>query len=80
MQNLIFSIEESTIKIMGNTQIIWNTDTEKLKEDFVNKKRSEISVVIDSYKSLEKANAKLSPFWKSKFPSDTKKIEVIVSE
>ncbi len=80
MQNLIFSIEESAIKIMGNTQIIWNTDTEKLKEDFANKKRSEISVVIDSYKSLEKANAKLSPFWKSKFPSDTKKIEVIVSE
>lgn len=80
MQNLIFSIEESAIKIVGNTQIIWNTDTEKLKEDFANKKRSEISVVIDSYKSLEKANAKLSPFWKSKFPSDTKKIEVIVSE
>lgn len=80
MQNLTFSIEEEAIKILGNTQIIWITDLEKLKEDFGGKKRSEISGIIDSYKSLEKAKANLSPFWKSRFPSEIKKIEVIIAE
>jgi len=80
MQNLTFTIEGDGIKITGTTEIIWITDIEKLKKDFSGKKRSEISSIVDSYKSLEKAQAKLSPFWKSKFPTESKKIEVITIE
>lgn len=77
---LNFSIGDESITISGTTNITYETDIEKLKKDFANKKRSEAMTIIDSYNSLEKAQADLAPFWKSKFPSDPSKIEVIVGE
>jgi len=80
MSKLSFLVEEETIKITGTSLITYLTDIEKLKSDFANKKRSEALTIIDSYTSFEKASADLSPFWKSRFPEDISKIEVIISE
>jgi hypothetical protein len=78
--NLTFTINEDKINITGTALITWLTDTEKLKADFSGKKRSEALSIIDSYTSFERASAELTPFWKSRFPSDSSKIEVIISE
>lgn len=74
--SLTFSIEDKVIQIDGSTSITWVTDIEKLKKDIAGKKLVEATPIMDSYKSFEKAEAKISPFWKSKFPSDVSKIEV----
>jgi hypothetical protein len=68
------------IHIDGSTTITWVTDIEKLKSDFVGKKRSAVATIIGAYHSFEKTDAKLSPFWKSKFPSDPSKINVVIAE
>jgi hypothetical protein len=78
--NLLFTIDEEEIRVTGSTPITYITDIEKLKKDFSNTKRSDASSIIDSYNSLEEAVAVLKPFWKSKFPSDPSKIEVIINE
>ncbi len=77
---LSFVVGEKEIQISGSTLITYVTDIEKLKKDFAGKKRSEAVAIIDSYTSLKEASADLSPFWKSRFPSDPSKIEVIISE
>ncbi len=79
-KTLIYNIQDDTIHINGSTVITWITDMEKLKSDFAGKKKSEIAPVIDSYRSFDKTDAKLSPFWKTRFPSDSSKIEVVIEE
>lgn len=79
-EGLTFKIEEGSVKINGNVPILWVTDTEQLKKDFLGKKRSEVAQIISSYKSFEKAKADLSPFWKTRFPSNPSKIDVVVTE
>jgi hypothetical protein len=79
-KNLFLAIDEKEIRITGATPLTYITDVEKLKKDFSDKKRSDVSSIIDSYNSLEEAVAALKPFWKSKFPSDPSKIEVIINE
>ena len=73
---LTFEINEQGISISGNTEITYVTDTEKIKSDFAGKKRSESMTIIDSYNSIREAKANLKPFWKTKFPADSSKIEV----
>lgn len=77
---LTFLVDKDTIKINGSTLITWITDIEKLKNDFAGKKRSEIAPIISTYKSFKESDVSLSPFWKTKFPSDSSKIEVIIKE
>lgn len=79
-EGLDYEVEKDTVKISGTVPIVWVTDIEQLKKDFLNKKRSEVVGVIDSYRSFEKAEAELSPFWKTRFPSDSTKIEVVITE
>lgn len=80
LEKLLFLIDGETLKITGNSTITWLTDTEKLKSQIAGKKRSEVPTIVDGYRSLERAVVDISPFWKSKFPSDSSKIEVIISE
>lgn len=78
-EKLNFTVDDKEIRVTGVTTITYITDMDKLKKDISGKKRSDVSAVIDSYNSLEAATAALKPFWKSKFPSDSSKIEVIIN-
>ncbi|MEN9921073.1 MAG: hypothetical protein RLZZ517_51 [Candidatus Parcubacteria bacterium] len=77
---LAFLIGEDGIKVSGTSLITYATESEKLQKDFAGKKRSEIAKIIDGYSSFENAKAELKPFWKSSFPEDPSKIEVIIQE
>jgi hypothetical protein len=63
--------------LAGKPQIIWKYDAEKLKADLVNANKSALTTVLASYPAIEKANAVIRPFWKSKFPTKISEIEVI---
>ncbi len=78
--SLTYLVEDKMVKMTGSTEVIWITDTEQLKKDFAGKKRSEVVTVIDAYRSFEKTDAELSPFWKTRFPSDPLKIEVVIAK
>jgi hypothetical protein len=75
--SLTFTVEDKLIKISGSTTIVWVTDVEKLKKDVAGKKLTEATPIMNSYKAFEKAEAKISPFWKTRFPSDVSRIEVV---
>lgn len=80
MNPLNITLETNGIKISGQTTITWITDQENLKKLLINKKRSEISEIVDTHKSFEKIDTNFSPFWKVKLPSQPEKIEIIVKE
>lgn len=68
--NLEFNLE-------GKPQIIWKYDAEKLKADLLNANKTALTSVLGAYPAIEKANAVIRPFWKSKFPTKIEEIKVI---
>ncbi len=79
-KDLNFSIDKKDIKIEGPTVVTWITDVEKLKKDLIGKKKTEATSIFDSYTSFKNTSFETKPFWKTKFPSDVSKIEVIIAE
>ena len=77
---LTFAKDSDTIIATGTADIRWITDTEALKQEIASKKRTEIVQIISSHQSMEKAEVRLDPFWKTKFPSDPSKISVILTQ
>lgn len=76
LDSLDFLKDSETIVATGSADITWLTDIEALKSEIAGKKRSEIVQIMGAHQSVEKADIMLSPFWKTKFPSDPAKINV----
>lgn len=74
---LSFAINENLISITGASVITWVVDVEKIKTEFAGKTKTEGNELIDSYTFIEKANVKISPIFKTKFPTNTEKIDVV---
>lgn len=62
--------------LAGRPQIIWTYDAEKFKSDLVSKSKTALPVVLGAYPGIESAEAKIRPFWKSKFPLQISKITI----
>jgi hypothetical protein len=80
LDNLDFTKDSDTIVITGSTDITWETDIGALKGEVAGKKRSEIVQIMGAHQSVEKADIRLDPFWKTKFPSEPSKISVKIGE
>jgi hypothetical protein len=65
-----------SFNLTGKPQIIWTFDAEKLKADLVNANKTALTTVLGGYPAIEKANAVIRPFWKTKFPTKIDEIEV----
>ncbi len=76
LDTLEFLKDSETIIATGSTDITWLTDIEALKAEVAGKKRSEIVQIMGAHQSVEKADIRLDPFWKTKFPSDPTKINI----
>jgi hypothetical protein len=63
--------------LSGKPQIIWKFDAEKLKADLVNANKTALTSVLGAYPAIERANAVIRPFWKTKFPTRIEEIKVI---
>ena len=76
-QATLISAEEINFSLAGNGTIVWQVDEAKLADDLKGKSKSELSKILFNYPEINRAEAKVSPFWRSKFPKDDGDIKII---
>jgi hypothetical protein len=65
-----------SLKIKGKPHFVYGYDADRLKADLLGISRESFATVIATYPAIEKGNSKISPFWRSKFPTDLGKITI----
>lgn len=73
----IAEAEKLDFKLVGRPQVVWEYDGGKLKADLANANKTALPGVLGKYPAIEKAEAVIRPFWKTKFPIELDKIELI---
>lgn len=68
-----------TFLLSGTAHAAWQVDTAALAGKLAGVKKADYKNVFAEFPGIEKANAHIRPFWKTKFPSDSTKIRVEVS-
>lgn len=71
---------EYAFNIGGNTTVVWHIDTDKIAGAVAGKTRDSAEIALKSFLEVEKATLVLRPFWSHSFPSDPKKIQVVVQK
>ena len=68
--------------LAGKPQIVWEYDEGKLKTDLLNVNKTALPTVLGAYPAIEKAEAVIRPFWKTKFPTNLNEIKIteVISE
>ena len=66
--------------VKGNASFVWDIDAQKIAESLVGVKRNDVKNVLKQYNEIKSADAFLSPFWRTSFPDDPKKIKVTIKE
>ncbi len=66
----------STIPILieGKTKVVWESDTDAIKEMVKGKKRDEFKPLMKNINSINSAEISFSPLWLSHFPSELTKL------
>lgn len=73
----ISNMTSLSFNLGGKPQIVWSYDSEKLKADLVNANKNALTSVLGSYPAIERANAVIRPFWKTKFPTQIDEIQIV---
>ncbi len=73
----IAEMDSLTFKLTGRPQLVWEYDADKLKTDLLNKNKTALPSVLGAYPAIEKAEAVIRPFWKTKFPIKIEDITII---
>jgi hypothetical protein len=70
--------EEDKLKIAGSAKLIWQNDTEKIKQFVAGKKQKEIiSSLLQEFGGVIKIeNVSIKPFWSSTFPNKISRIKI----
>ena len=71
---------EYTFTISGSATVVWVIDAEKVAGAVAGKTRDSSEIALKSFLEVDQATLVLRPFWASSFPSDPKKIEVVVEK
>ena len=71
---------EYTFNIAGNTTVVWHIDSDKIAGAVAGKTRESAEIALKSFLEVEKATLVLRPFWSHSFPSDPKKIQVVIEK
>lgn len=91
--NVVFSNKSSfnpatggtvSAKINGSLNLVWDTaaknaENRSLADELAGRKRAEIKDILSKFKSIEKAEVVIRPFWSFSFPEKTSKIKVKVA-
>jgi hypothetical protein len=64
--------------LKGDLSLVWQTDVQKLKKDLAGKPKDGLNTVLSSYPSIDEARAVVRPIWKTTFPGNPDKINVII--
>lgn len=73
----IENLDVLEFKLIGRPQIVWKYDEAKLRTDLLNANKTALPSVLGGYPAIEKAEAVIRPFWKTKFPIKMEEIDVI---
>ncbi len=73
----IGAVQSLDFKLTGRPQIVWEYDTDGLKANLLGANKTALTSVLGAYPAIEKAEAVIRPFWKTKFPTNMNDIEVI---
>ena len=65
--------------LTGQAELIWSVDTTALTQALAGRDQGAFQTVISGFPGIEEAHAKIEPFWKSTFPADPTKIQVLVT-
>jgi len=90
VEGLAFAIKDKTtldstnlttlsFTLTGTINFLSQFDENKLKTDLTNKKRGDLSSILQNYPSIKQANAVIRPFWKSTFPSEDADIKITIA-
>jgi hypothetical protein len=71
------SAQEVNFTVSGQGLIIWFVDEKKLASDLEGLSKSSLKDVLANYPNITRAEAKVSPFWRSKFPKNDTDIKII---
>ncbi len=89
--NFAFTIPSNTVsqpwnvsslpfKISGSTTLVATIDTQKIKENLVNKPKNDFGPILNSFPSIVTATMSIQPFWKQNFPANPQNITVSVNQ
>jgi hypothetical protein len=67
------------ILVEGKSRVVWQSDTDSIKELVKGKRRDEFKPLMKTVNSVESAEISFSPLWLSTFPSDLSKLIVTES-
>lgn len=69
--------DQMTIRVSGETTLVWQFDPGKLKEAMLGKSKAEFQNIVESFApAIKSATATIRPFWIANFPSDPAKIKI----
>ena len=69
--------KDISFSLTGQANIVWVVDQAKLAGDLSGKSKKDFKDILSNYESIDKAEVAFKPFWRSKFPDDSKKIKII---
>jgi|ERR1035437_2440881 hypothetical protein len=69
-----------TFTLNGDINVVSSFDQAKLATDLAGKSKSDLSTVLAQYPGIASARAVVRPFWKGSFPSDAKKISIVIAK
>lgn len=65
-----------TFTLTGNAELVWTYNLEEFKNELANERKEALRFVVDEYVAIERADARIQPFWSQTYPSDTSLITV----
>jgi hypothetical protein len=75
----VTSTSTLSILIEGKPRVVWQSDSDKIKDLVKGNKRDEFKPLMKTINSIESAEISFSPLWLSRFPSEVSRIFVIES-
>jgi hypothetical protein len=69
-----------TFILSGDAHAAWQVDIAALAGKLAGVKKADYKNVFTEFPGIEKANAHIRPFWKTKFPSDAAKIRIEITQ
>ncbi len=79
-ENISFAdVKDIKFTLLGTPKIIWKVDEDELVADLLDKKKKDLNQILLRYPSVDSAALVLRPFWKTSFPAESEKIEIVVN-
>jgi hypothetical protein len=72
--------DNAVIEISGNIDFVWKNDHESLKQAIAGTNKDSLNETVEMFPGITKVTSEVRPMWKSTFPEDVSKIEIIDSE